>query len=55
MSFSVPAHSTKTDKMNVNTRERLVILGAFLSISVGLNECVSTYFIFYIWLVKVYS
>lgn len=49
--FSVFIYSIKIDKMNVYIRVCLLILGLFLFISVGLNECVSIYFYCYIWLV----
>lgn len=52
--FSVFVYSIKIDKMNVYIMVCFVILEIVLVISFGLNECVSIYFNFYKWLVKVY-
>lgn len=41
--FNIPSHRTKRDKLSMQGRVRLVILGALMSITVVLNENVSTF------------
>lgn len=43
--FNIPSHRTKRDKLSMQGRVRLVILGALMSITVVLNENVSTFFL----------
>lgn len=42
--FNSPAHNTNSDKLSMQGRVRLGILGALMSITVVLNESVSTFF-----------
>lgn len=42
--FNIPEHNTNRDKLSMQGRVRLVILGALMSITVVLNESVSTFF-----------
>lgn len=42
--FNIPAHNTNRDKLSMQGRVRLVILGALMSITVVFNKSVSTFF-----------